>query len=75
MDSKGIIGTLYDYLVQFVPLFRVFWIITVLIGAALVVTAIILKKSPERKKAPWIVGSIGIVMMISSSVQLLTSLI
>jgi hypothetical protein len=71
MDSKDLAGTIRDLIAQFMPLFKAFWIGTVFIGVAMVITALVLKKNPERKKAPWIVGSIGATMVISSCTQLL----
>lgn len=75
MDSTELVGGIYDFFAQFVPLFKVFWTVTVFIGAALLVLAFILKKNPERKKLPWIVGVIGLLMLVSSGTQLLFSLI
>lgn len=75
MAFGDLIGTIYDYLLQFMPLFRVVWAATVVLGIVLVVLAVILKKNPEHKKAPWIIGGIGIVMIASSGTQLLSSLI
>jgi len=46
------------------------WVTTILLGVALVVLAFVLKRNPERKKSPWIVGGIGLSMIISSGVQL-----
>ena len=61
--------------IQYLPIFRVTWAITILLGIILVVVALILKKNPERKKSPWILGGIGTLMIISSGMQLLFSLI
>jgi cytochrome c oxidase assembly factor CtaG len=75
MAFGDLIGTIYDFLLQFMPVFRVFWVVSILVGAVLVVSAAILKKNPERKKAPWILGVVAILMIASSGAQLLSSLI
>lgn len=69
------IGRIYKILLQFVPLFRVVWIISLIVGIVLLVVAFGLKRNPIRKKSPWIVGGIGILMFISSGTQLITSLL
>lgn len=75
MDLTNLIGTIYEGLIQFMPLFRMVWIGTIVLGgAAMLIIALILKKNPERKKSPWIVGGIGLLMLISSGTQLLVSL-
>lgn len=74
MDLTNLIGTIYEGLIQFMPLFRMIWIGTIVLGVAMLIIALILKKNPERKKSPWIVGGIGLLMLISSGTQLLVSL-
>lgn len=74
MDISQIIAAIYDGLLQFVPLFRAVWVATVLLGIAMLIIAFALKKNPIRKKAPWIVGVIGLLMVISSGTQLIMSL-
>lgn len=74
MNFTDLIATIYEGLLQFVPLFRVAWAVTVGLGLAMLIIALVLKKNPERKKSPWIVGGIGLLMMLSSGVQLITSL-
>lgn len=74
MDLTNLIGTIYEGLIQFMPLFRMIWIGTIVLGVAMLIIALILKKNPERKKSPWIVGGIGLLMFISSGTQLLVSL-
>lgn len=69
------IGRIYKILLQFVPLFRVVWIISVIVGIVLLIVAFGLKRNPIRKKSPWIVGGIGMLMFISSGTQLITSLL
>lgn len=69
------IGRIYKILLQFVPLFRVVWIISLIVGIVLLVVAFGLKRNPIRKKSPWIVGGIGMLMFISSGTQLITSLL
>lgn len=73
MNFTGSIATIYEGLLQFVPLFRVVWAVTVGLGLVMLVIALVLKKNPERKKSPWIVGGIGLLMMLSSGAQLITS--
>lgn len=74
MDLTNLIGTIYEGLIQFMPLFRMIWIGTIVLGVAMLIIALILKKNPARKKSPWIVGGIGLLMLISSGTQLLVSL-
>lgn len=74
MNFKDMIATIYEGLLQFVPLFRVVWAATAVLGLAMLIIALVLKKNPERKKSPWIVGGIGLLMMLSSGTQLITSL-
>lgn len=74
MDISQTIATIYDALLQFVPLFRVVWVATIVLGIAMVIIALVLKKNPVRKKSPWIVGGIGFLMVISSGTQLIMSL-
>lgn len=74
MDLTNLIGTIYEGLIQFMPLFRMVWIGTIVLGVAMLIIALILKKNPKRKKSPWIVGGVGLLMLISSGTQLLVSL-
>lgn len=74
MNISQTIATIHEGLLQFVPLFRMIWAATVALGIALVSTALVLRKNPVRKKSPWIVGGIGLLMVISSGTQLITSL-
>lgn len=74
MDLTNLIGTIYEGLIQFMPLFRMVWIGTIILGIAMLIIALKLKKNPERKKSPWIVGGIGLLMLISSGTQWLVSL-
>lgn len=74
MDLTNLIGTIYEGLIQFMPLFRMIWIGTIVLGVVMLIIALILKKNPERKKSPWIVSGIGLLMLISSGTQLLVSL-
>lgn len=73
MHISKITATIYESLLQFVPLFRVVWAATVSIGIAMLIVALLLKKNPARKKSPWIVGGIGLLMGISSASQLIAS--
>lgn len=74
MNSTSLIGAIYEGFMQLMPLFRMVWVGTIVLGAAMIIIALILKKNPERKKSPWIVGGIGLLMLISSGTQLLVSL-
>jgi len=74
MNLEKAIGVIQDLITEFIPLFRAAWTSTVLIGVAMVVLALLLRKNPVRKKSPWIVGSIGVLMIISSGTQLIFSL-
>lgn len=73
MNFTGLIATIYEGLLLFVPLFRVAWAVTVGLGLVMLIIALALKKDPERKKSPWIVGGIGLLMALSSGTQLITS--
>lgn len=73
MNLTGSIATIYEELLSFVPLFRVVWAVTVGLGLVMLIIALGLKKNPERKKSPWIVGGIGLLMVLSSGAQLITS--
>lgn len=75
MDFLSLTRTIYEGLSQLVPFFRIVWICTLIIGAAMLITALVLKRDPERKKSPWIVGGIGLVMAVSSGAQLIASLL
>lgn len=73
MDDSQIIATIYKELLQFVPLFRVVWAATVVLGITMLMIAFVLKKDPVKKKSPWIIGGIGCLMIISSGTQLIMS--
>lgn len=73
MDISQTIATIYEGLLRFVPLFRVVWAAMVVLGVAMLIIAFVLKKNPVRKKSPWIVGGIGLLMVISSGTQLMMS--
>jgi hypothetical protein len=75
MELENAVNIVQDLIEQFTPLLRVTWVITVLIGIVMVVTALILKRNPARKISPWIVGIFGAVMTVSSGTQLLFSLV
>lgn len=74
MNLTNLIEAIYEGLLQLMPLFRRVWIGTIVLGVAMLIIALILKNNPERKKSPWIVGGIGLLMLISSGTQLLVSL-
>lgn len=75
MDVSNLIRMIYEGLLQFMPLFHMVWIGTIVLGIVMLVIAFVLKKNPERKKSPWIVGIIGLLLILSSGTQLITSLL
>lgn len=74
MNISKLIAAITEGVLSFMPFFRIVWTGTVALGIAMVVIAFVLKKNPIRKKSPWIVGGLGLVMVISSGTQLLASL-
>ena len=58
---------------ELMPFLRTAWVTTVMMGIALLILAVVLNKNPERKKSPWIAGSFGTLMVISSGLQLIVS--
>ena len=75
MEMGQTIETIYQQLTQFIPMFRIIWAGTIVLGIALCIIAFILKKKKTRKMMPWIVGAIGIVMICSSGGQLIACLL
>lgn len=75
MNISQIITVIYEGLLKFIPLFRMIWVTTVVIGIAMLVIAYMLNKNPLRKKSTWIVGIIGLLLTISSGTQLIMSFI
>lgn len=73
MTIPQTVATIYEALLQFTPLFRVAWAATVVLGVVMLLTAVVLKKNPARKKSPWVVGGIGLLMALSSGMQLIMS--
>lgn len=73
MSFSELVDGINSFLTLSVPVFRVCWTITILVGATLLSLAFVLKKNPERKKSPWVVGGSGVLMLISSGTQLLFS--
>ncbi|MCL2427221.1 MAG: hypothetical protein FWD05_12910 [Oscillospiraceae bacterium] len=73
--ANELVRWIAEWIYVLMPLFRAAWVVTILIGVALLVVAFILGRNPERKKSPWITGGIGLAMFISSSTQLLFSFI
>ena len=69
------LSAISDFFEAMMPFFRAGWIITILLGAGLLILAIILKKNPQRKISPWVAGGFGVLMLISSGVQLIISFI
>lgn len=75
MKISQIITAIYEGLLKFIPLFRMIWVTTIVIGIAMLVIAYMLNKNPLRKKSIWVVGIIGFLLTISSGTQLIMSLI
>lgn len=73
MDFKGLIDAIFEGILRFMPLFRVMWVVTAGIGLIMMIIALVLKRTPARKKSPWIVGCIGLLVMLSSGTQLIAS--
>lgn len=73
MNFTDLVTRIFDGLSHFIPLFRVGWIITIGFGLIMLIVSYLLKRDSGRKKSPWVVGSIGLLMMLSSGVQLITS--
>lgn len=74
MDISNMFHTIYQGIMSLMPFFRIAWISTLLLGAAMIMIALLLKRNPERKKSPWIVGTLGLLMLISSGTQLIGSM-
>jgi len=72
--QDGLLTTILEWVNSFMLFFRAAWITTIVLGVALAAIAFILKRNPDRRKSPWIVGGIGLLMVISSGTQLLFSL-
>lgn len=75
MKLSELISTIYEGILTLMPLFRMVWAGTVVLGIVMIVTAFVLKRNPIRKKSPWIVGGIGLLLVISPGTQLLVSLL
>lgn len=75
MNFAELMDMIYNGIMKFMPLFRIAWIGIVVLGIAMLVVAFVLKKNPARKKPPWIVGGIALLMVISSGTQLIASLV
>lgn len=74
MNIPKIINAIYEGLLRFIPVFRVVWVTTVMFGLAMLIIALVLKKRLSGKKTPWVVGGIGLTLVISSGTQLVMSL-
>lgn len=74
MNLLRLIESIYVELLRFVPWFRGIWIGSIVLGGIMLMIAWMLKKNPLRKKSPWIVGISGLLLIISSSTQLIVSL-
>lgn len=73
MDFTSFIDAIFEGIVRLIPLFRVMWVVTVGLGLIMMIIALMLKRIPARKKSPWIVGCIGLLLMLSSGTQLIAS--
>lgn len=70
-----IIDRIFDWIDRLMPMFRVAWVSSISIGVVLVLVALLLQRNPSRKTSPWVLGTIGAVMVMSSGWQLVASLI
>lgn len=75
MNVTEMTEMIYGGVLQFLPLLRIAWGSMIGMGAVMIIIALVLKKNPDRRKSPWIVGGIGLLMVISSGTQLISSLI
>lgn len=75
MNVTEMTEMIYGGVLRFLPLLRIAWGSMVGMGAVMIIIALVLKKNPDRRKSPWIVGGIGLLMVISSGTQLISSLI
>ena len=73
MDFVEIVGSLQQMMYELMPVLRALWIAEIVLGAILIAAALVLKRNPERKKTPIVLGVIGGVMMLSAIAQLITS--
>lgn len=73
MNFTGFVNAIYKAFLPLVPMFRVAWAATTALGLGMLIIAMVLKKEPARKKSPWIVGTIGILIMLSSGTQFIMS--
>jgi uncharacterized membrane protein HdeD (DUF308 family) len=73
MDRGNISNIIHNLFASSIRFLRVGWTISVIIGIGLIVLAIILKKNPERNISPWIVGTLGVLAVVSSGTQLVYS--
>ncbi len=70
-----IIMNMIEALFKYVYIFRIGWAITVLMGVAMLITAVLIAKKGHTGKMPWILGGFGVTMAISSGTQLLFSIV
>lgn len=75
MNVTEMTEMIYGGVLQFMPILRIAWGSMIGTGAVMIIIALVLKKNPDRRKSPWIVGGIGLLMVISSGTQLISSLI
>jgi hypothetical protein len=73
MGSESIVSVIRYYFIQSIPFLRAGWTMGIFIGIGLIVLAFILKRNPERKKSPSVLGILGMLAFISSGVQLVYS--
>ena len=73
METGTIGNIIRTFFIQSMPFLRAGWAIGIFIGIGLIVLAFILKKNPERRKSPYIIGFFGMLALISSGVQLVFS--
>lgn len=75
MNVTEMTEMIYGGVLRFLPLLRIAWGSMIGMGVVMIIIALVLKKNPDRRKSPWIVGGIGLLMVISSGTQLISSLI
>lgn len=73
MNFIILISTICGRLFRFIPLFRRIWAGSIVLGSIMLAVAVVLKRNPARNKSPWIVGGLGLLMVISSGTQLIAS--
>ena len=74
MRLTKLISMIYEELLQFIPVFRIVWAGTIALGIAMLIIALILKKNSRQANSPWVVGGVGLLLLITSGTQLIASI-